>query len=241
MKIKVAIANYESNQIQYLNRIIDEFKSFKKYTTDIIVYTTVPVNANYVLFDTRIGTALPFACRTDMANAINDYDLFIYAENDMLITEDNIDALLEYTQQLSEDQLCGYIRYEWRDGNKILLDPNPHREPSLIHERYDNGFSIKNEHQGCWVLTKSQLKKAIESGGFMVNPHDGGINPKNGLYMGMLEQGASDPYTDCKMVRMFPYDLKLLERLLICHLPTKYSTMDIWVSHGITIDKLQNY
>ena len=47
-----------------------------------------------------------------MAEAEDDYDFFIYAENDLLITEQNLLAFCETTEKLPEPFVVGFIRYE---------------------------------------------------------------------------------------------------------------------------------
>lgn len=229
MKIKVAIANYGSEQLQYLSQVIREFRSFTDHTVDIMVYSTVPVEANYKLFDPSIGKALPFACREDMAAAASDYDLFLYVENDMLITQDNINAFIEHQSQLEPHQIGGFYRYELNAGVKLLLDLNPFWG-NLVAKHYEQHFTVVNEHQGCWLLTQQQLQRCIASGCFLVAPHYGPY--------GMLEQGASDPYNNCGFEKVLPKDLALLERLQIRHLPLKYTVRDEWKTHGITFERL---
>lgn len=229
MKIKVAIANYGAEQLDYLSQVVKEFRSFANHAVDLMVYTTVPVEANYKLFDPSIGKGLPFMCREDMAASINNYDLFLYVENDMLITEDNINAFLEHQSQLEAHQVGGFYRYELNNGVKLLLDLNPFWG-RLVAKQYDTQFTVVNEHQGCWLLTRHQLKHCVESGKFLVEPHYGPY--------GMLEQGASDPYNNCGLEKVLPKDLALLERLQIRHLPLKYTVRDEWKTHGITFEKL---
>lgn len=240
MNIKIVIANYGTEQLQHLYKSIEEFKSYKKYKVDITVYTTVPVNEKHKLYHPGVERFLPFTCRRDLADDIDNYDLFLYNENDHLITEDNIDAFLEHTATLSDNQVSGFIRYEMRDGEKILLDLNPAREFALVNQRYENNFSIHNLHQGCFLLTRQQLKKITETEKFFMLPSSIEYSV-TGMCLDLLEQGASDPYTKFGLEKVFPKDLKLLERLLIWHLPIKYSIMDLWIKHGITIDKLQKY
>ena len=69
----------------------------------------------------------------------------------------------------------------------------------------------------------------VKSGNFLVHPHDGPY--------GILEQGASDPYTSCGMEKVFPLDLLSLERLMIKHLPIKYCLRDEFIKHAIKIDQ----
>ena len=247
MKIKVCVANYGHFQIQYLNKMHEEFSKYKKYTVDFTVYSNVSVQQKHILYPDGIGTNLPFACRKHMADDLEKYDLFLYNENDHLITEDNIDAFLEHSSKLEDNQVSGFIRYENRNDKKILLDLNPGREfingtPTLIKNRYEENFSLHNEHQGCWLLTKNQLKKVIDSGNFIMDsPTQETIDIETGMVYCSLEQGASHPYTQCSLEKVFPKDINILRRLLILHLPLKYSLMDLWLSHGITIEELQNY
>jgi hypothetical protein len=229
MKIKIAIANFGDQQLEYLSKVIREFRSFRHHTVDITVYSTVPVDAPHKIIDTSVGHGLPFTCREDMAAAINDYDLFLYDENDMLITEENIDAFLTCQATLPAHQICGFYRYELNNGVKLLLDLNPYWG-KLVVNIGENVFTVVNQHQGCWLLTQNQLKHCIESGNFLVPPHE---RP-----YGTLEMGASDPYLMCGLERVLPTDLALLEKLQIRHLPLKYTNGDEWKTHGITFDKL---
>lgn len=229
MKIKVAIANYGESQLDCLKKVIEEFKSYKKYEVDITVYTTIPLEEKHKLYPESIGTNLPYVCRKDMADSIDDYDLFLYDENDMLITEDNIDAFLEHQETLLEDQVSGFIRYELNDGNKILVDMNPYWG-KLVTNRDGKDFSIVNVHQGSWLLTRAQLKRCIDSQKFVMDVHHG--------RGGALEQGASDAYTECGIRKVLPIDLSLLKRLQIRHLPLKYTQRSEWKLYGITYDKL---
>jgi|688.fasta_scaffold370675_2 hypothetical protein len=227
MKIKICISNYGVSQLDHLHTVIAEFKKYKKYEVDIKVFTTVPVEENHILYPESITTSLPFMCREEMVNDINNYDLFIYNENDHLITENNIDCFLEVSKDLKPNQVCGFIQYEEIYGAKILVH-NPYYG-TLIGKKYDNLFTCTNNHQGCWILLKKDLIEVVKSGNFLVDPH-------YGTY-GMLEQGASDPYTSCGMEKVFPLDLLSLERLMIKHLPVKYCIKDEFINHAIKIDQ----
>lgn len=229
MKLKVALSNFGNSQIQYLDQVVAEYTRFSKYEVDLTVYSTVPVDPPHRMVCSSVGLGLPFSCREDMAKEISKHDLFLYSENDMLITEDNIDAFLLHQGTLPRDQVSGFYRYELNNGVKLLLDLNPFWG-KVVTEVFESDFRVENQHQGSWLLTSSQLQHCIDSGEFLVAP-------RRGPY-GILEQGASDPYTNCGLRKVFPQDLALLERLGIRHLPLKYTTRDEWKTHGITFDKL---
>lgn len=229
MKLKVALSNFGNSQVGYLNQVVDEYSRFSKYKVDLTVYSTVPVDPPHRMMCTSVGLGLPFSCREDMAKEIEGHDIFLFSENDMLITEDNIDAFLQHQATLSSHQVSGFYRYELNNGVKLLLDLNPFWGKVVV-ENFEKDFAVENQHQGSWLLTRSQLKHCIESGQFLVPPHRGPY--------GILEQGASDPYTNCGLQKVFPKDLNLLERLGIRHLPLRYTTRDEWRTHGLTFDKL---
>lgn len=232
MKIKVCIANYGISQIDYLYRVVDEFNSFKNHSVNVVVYSTEKLDMEHKLYPSDIGKALPFACRKDMIDSIPNYELFIYNENDMLITEQNIDSFLEHSSTLTGNRVSGFIRYEIdKNKNKVLLDPNPFWGP-LVKNKTESNFELNNVHQGCWILLRKDLKKAIDSGGFSLQSHESPY--------GMLEQGASDPYTQCQLTKVFPLNYDLCSNLLIHHLPNKYKEYTEWINYGISLKQLIN-
>ncbi len=233
MNIKVCIANYGTHQLWCLEKMLEEFSKFKKYNLCITEYTTERPNRPHHWFSTSVGMDLPFKCRKHMADEIDNFDLFLYNENDHLITEDNVDALLEHTATLKMPQCSGFYRYEINpEGKEILLDPNP-LWGKVINKNYENNFSLNNNHQGCYLLTREQLKFCINSGEYLVKPHGGPY--------GYLEQGATDPYNRCGLEKVFPKDLKLLKRLGILHMPVKYCLKKAWIKSGITYEKLLEF
>ena len=63
-------------------------------------------------------------------------------------------------------------------------------------------------HASC--LRSKQLKMAIASGGFLVEPHDGGRYD-------MRENAANDPYTQCGFSELLP--VSHLKQFTVRHLP----------------------
>lgn len=240
MKIKVSISNYGSHQTEYLYRNVETFRSFENHQVDLRIYSTVPLSVQedvddrftcrVSMVDEGIAKGLPFVCRENMIAEADKHDLFIYNENDMLITEDNIEAFLEHSGTLSSGQVSGFIRYEINEkGEKILLDPNPHWG-RVAHNKTQTSFQLRNLHQGCWVLLNKDFKHAISSGGMVYGMHSGPYGP--------LEQGASDPYTQCGLTKVFPTNYELCQRLMIHHMPNKYVKYHEWQNSGIRLDQL---
>lgn len=233
LKVKVAITNYGSTQLEFLSQVVEGFRNNKRHQFDITVYTTVPVEYPYVLHPESVGRGLPFTNRRDMIRSLPDYDLFIYNENDHLITEDNIEAFIEHSRTLPDGKVSGFIQYEVNmAGKKVLVGLNSHvmNGQALVENGTPTTFEGRNRHQGCWILLQKDFDRAIKSGGFVEFPHVGPY--------GDLEQGASDPYTQCGLTKVFPTDFALCERLLIHHLPDKYVKMPQWGEQGIDLGTL---
>lgn len=228
MKILVAIANYGIKNIDYMNALLMEYRSMP-YDIDIVVLSDIPKELGsdievIVGLPNKNPWSLPFGHKTIFANRVNDHDLFIYTEDDILITEKNIRVFLEVTQILPENEIAGFLRYEiealeQKDNRTVKKYWFPdvhghfHWVPDSVKSIEEYTFaSFTNEHSACYVLTNEQLKKAINSGGFMVGPHEGRYD--------LLCTAATDPYTQCGFKKVIC--ISHLEDFLVHHLSNKH-------------------
>jgi len=141
--------------------------------------------------------SLTFAHRELFAARLEDYDLFVYLEDDLLLSPENLEAFLEVNAALAEDEIAGFLRYETDDGGtRRLVDAH---EPfgwvaDSVHEVGPYRFAaFSNPHSGCYALSRRQLRKAIESGGYLVPPH--------AAFVGMRETAATDVYLHCGLAK----------------------------------------
>jgi 2-polyprenyl-3-methyl-5-hydroxy-6-metoxy-1,4-benzoquinol methylase len=192
------------------------------FEVDIVVLSNahkkVPQGVEVVVVDLRGKNpwSLPFPHKEIFANRRNDYDLFIYSEDDTLITERNLRAFLEVSATLPEDEIPGFLRFEdCPDGSRNFPEVHGHFhwDPASVCSRGGNTFAyFTNEHSACYVLTRQQLGRAIDSGGFLVGPHQGKYD--------LLCTAATDPYTQCGLRKLIC--ISRLEDFLLHHLPNKY-------------------
>jgi 2-polyprenyl-3-methyl-5-hydroxy-6-metoxy-1,4-benzoquinol methylase len=157
--------------------------------------------------------SLPFGHKQLFAERIDEYDLFIYAEDDILISQQNIEAFLLASEILPDNLLPGFVHGETDDAGNLYYDPihsHFHWDPASVGTTGDYTFAFyTNEHSACFLLTREQLKRAIQSGGFMVPPHEGKYD--------MLCAAATDPYTQCGFRKMIC--ISHLEDFTVRHLP----------------------
>jgi SAM-dependent methyltransferase len=220
MKILVAIANYGSKNDGYLSRVLSEYRSMP-YQLDLVVTSNLHKDLGRDVevirgLPSKNPHSLPFAHKRVFAERKDAYDLFIYTEDDILITRRNIEAFLRVSGILPQQELAGFFRWEQHpDGTRFYPDAHYFYRwmPDSVKVIGDHTFArFTNVHSGCYALTRSQLAQAIISGGFRVPPHE--------HKYGMLETAATDPYTQCGFTKVIA--LSHFEDFLVSHLPNKY-------------------
>jgi len=220
MKILVAIANHGTKNQRYLDQLLREYRSMR-FEMRIVVLSDVPKHLPPDV-QVRVGTpssnprSLPFAHRKLFSENRDSYDLFIYSEDDILITQRNIEAFVRVTEALSDDEIAGFLRSEQGpDGQLYCPDAHGvfHWVPGSSRARGSFQFAtFSNDHAGCFILTRKQLEKAIRSGGFDVPPHAGRYD--------ILESAASDPYVQCGFTKLIC--ISHLDEFIVPHLPNRY-------------------
>ncbi len=193
------------------------------YHADIIVFSNLQKDfgqdATSLVIDLRGRDphTLPFAHKRIMADRIDDFDLFIYSEDDTLIRERNLGAFLRVSSMLPSDEIPGFLNTDIGPTGELHfcnMSSHFHWDPSSLVTRGEYQFAyFTNEHSAAFVLTQSQLRRAIESGGFLVEPHEGRYN--------WACTASTDPYTQCGFRKLIC--ISHLEDFLIRHLPEKYA------------------
>lgn len=233
LKILVTLANYGTKNDVYLRRLLDEYRSMSHNVHVVVISDQAkdlgPDVTVHVERPTGDPWTFPFAHKRILAEHCDDHDLFIYSEDDTLITERNIQAFLRATDALAEDEIAGFLRYEVGTGGRRYcssIHSHFHWDPQSVVRRGDGLFAFfSNEHSASYILTRKQLRKAIDSGGYLVSPHQEKYD--------LLVTAATDPYTQCGFRRLI--DIAHLEDFLLPHLPNKYLGQ-----FGISVDDLQH-
>jgi 2-polyprenyl-3-methyl-5-hydroxy-6-metoxy-1,4-benzoquinol methylase len=220
LSILVALASYGTSNDRYLERLIREYQSMP-FSIDIVVLSNIEKKSAAGV-ECRVGLptsnpwSLPFAHKKLFADHASKYDLFIYSEDDILVTEENIRAFLDVTTALQHDEIAGFLRIE-KGANGEANYPDIHAyfhwDPTSVRSRGRYTLAhFTNEHAACYVLTQEQLKRAINSGGFLVEPHEEGYD--------LLCTAATDPYTQCGFKKLVP--VSHIDDFTVHHLSNKY-------------------
>lgn len=216
----MAIASYGTRNDSYLARLLEEYQSMS-FDVDVVVLSNIskatpPGVELLVGLPTKNPWSLPFGHQKLFAEQIENYDLFVYSEDDTLITERNIEAFCEVNASLPDTEIVGFFRFE-RDEAGNVNYPEIHGHYHWDHQSVrSRGRYIlahfTNEHSACYIVTRKQLSFAISSGGFLVEPHEGAYD--------MLCAAATDIYTQCGLQRLIC--ISHIDAFLVHHLPNKY-------------------
>lgn len=217
----VVIANYGNAHRDLLLRIIHNYRSVATLEPHFVVVSEASKDLGpdievVVGLPHKNPWSLPFAHQPIFVSRVEQYDLFIYSEDDIGVTEANIRAFLDATLYLADNEIAGFLRYETdRDGTIRLDEPWAHYHwlPASVRQRGPYTIAeFSNEHAGFYIVTQDQLRRAIQSGGL-------NRGPRTGRYS-WPETAATDIYTVCGLKKV--HCISHIDNFLIEHLSGKY-------------------
>ncbi|WP_420393949.1 class I SAM-dependent methyltransferase [Acuticoccus sp.] len=219
-RILVAIANYGTGNLAHVQRLIDTYRAFTMPVT-IVVLSNVPKDFGPDV-EVRVGLpsanpwSLPFSHRPLFVERQDDYDLFIYSEDDTEVLEAHVRTFLDATAVLPPHLVAGFLRYEVApDGRAFYSTMHAayHWDPTSITKVGDAVYAhYTNDHAACYMLTRDQLRRCIQSGGYTTTPHEGRYD--------MLVSAATDPYTRCGLRKVI--GICDIDAFCLHHLADKY-------------------
>jgi len=166
LKLLTVLVNYGEEQLNYLRKVVNELLSFDRYDVTVVVHTNIQLDIPGIIVSLypkmNNYQLLPLTCRKTIWDGRNDYDVFLYGENDHLFKEHHVDKYLEYTNILPNNRIAGLMQYEEGENGKHY---------PAYHARYNwdvdsveiyggKKFAhFTNLHQATFLLTQKQLLK----------------------------------------------------------------------------------
>ncbi len=219
-RLLVAIASYGEKNLAFLKRIIANYRSLPMQV-DVVVLSEAPKDLGagvkvLVGLPSKNPWSLPFAHKALFAENLDRYDLFIYSEDDIEVTETNVQAFLRATPHMQPDEIVGFLRFEVdKTGTRSMPEVHGrfHWKPESVGRRGPYTVAeFTNEHAAFYLLTQDQLRQAIRSGGFLRAPYEGRHD--------MLCTAATDPYTSCGFRKVIC--VSAIGDFLVHHMPNRY-------------------
>jgi len=174
MNILAVIVNYGTEQLNFLQQVVNELKSFKKYKVTVVVHSNIPLddlqNIDHVnVIELENYQLLPMTCRQTINQESDNFDLFIFSENDHLWKERHIDKYIEYSKVLPENRIPGLIQYEEDETGRYY--PAYHAyydwDYNSVEEYGGKKFAhFTNVHQASFIISKEVLNRIKETRDF---------------------------------------------------------------------------
>ena len=121
-RILAVLVNYGDEQLNYLQQVVTSLKNFEKYQISVVVNSNIPLEiegVDYVnVLELEDYQLLPLTCKQVLWYYKDEFDIFIFGENDHLFLEHHIDKYLEYESILPGDRIAGLIQYEENEMGK---------------------------------------------------------------------------------------------------------------------------
>ena len=237
MKILVVIGNYGLSHFDYLNRLINEMKLWPG-RVDIVIHTDVPLGIIGV--QEKIVNCPPIkillSTRETIFNNYGKYDLYIFTENDNLITWHNIESWIKCTKKVKLPYIVGFFQYE-EYGDKIGIG-SPNQSPKMWYPSHHLFYNWEEEtafkkgkyilchhtnlHQASYVLNNELLGYVMSHTN--PNPWTGENHPSDSpnidQHYGPLERANADVFNTPGIKKVIP--ISHLKDFLIWHQPNKY-------------------
>lgn len=234
MKTLVAIANYGTSQLKFLERVVYEYTHLNNHHADVYVHTNVPVREGDILTHPDVHEVfitdgdvngdwqrLPYTTRKTLLNGFPDYDIYIYSENDILIEEKNIDTFIEASEVLKNtDLIPGFLLFEVKEIERV--HPQAHGsykwDSDVTYQK--NGWHFirfTNDHYAAFVLTRDQFNKVLNhNNNFLPDENVDGYQERT-----FKVKHCTSIFRNYGFTQVIP--VSRIEDFLIRHLPDKYN------------------
>lgn len=166
MNILAVLVNYGDEQLNYLQEVVTELKSFEKYNVTVVVNSNISLDSIEGIDHTNVIELknyqyLPMTCRQVIDQHSKDFDYFIFSENDHLWKEYHVDKFIEYSNILPPNRIPGLIQYEEDETGKYYPAYHAHYDWDYNSvEEYDGKkfAHFTNVHQASFIISKEQLE-----------------------------------------------------------------------------------
>ena len=177
---------YIENKTCYINQILDSTNLYK-IETDIFIHTNKPnlqvsdfnsyTNGKLEIVYHSLTDIHPYCltwmCRSLLYKQQNDYDIFIYIEDDILVPYKAIEYWLEYSEKINTmNYNLGFLRIEIDNQEEYITD--------LLREQFDKIVILnntlycvndKNPYCAFWIYNKKEFHKFANSTYFNLDAH----------------------------------------------------------------------
>lgn len=179
-KLLVCIAfHYDEKRKKYLNEILYTLlRTYSGFGVTVFIDTNVghkifsyaePPRGVNVFHNTNLQHPfhLTWMHRSHIKREIDNYDYFMYIEDDMLLPYENFKNYLENFETLWPMYVPSFIRVEEFEGAQYVSDVTSLHKLDLREVYYKNGkgfyaFPFLQNYHAFWIMPQKQLKETMK-------------------------------------------------------------------------------
>lgn len=174
MKLLVCICYHHYKDAQTLPLLFLNLQTIKDYKCDykIVVHTNCDeakelIYNSYPEVETIIATKLdhPYHLtwkhREYIKEHINEYNVFMYIEDDIIVKYSQIENYLESLKDVWPKYVPSFVRYEIndKDGEKYGLHPQNISHNNIVTINNKRYYNIIKTYCACWILPGDLLRE----------------------------------------------------------------------------------
>ena len=232
MKILSTIACYAGNSNQYIRPVVEQLKQ----VSDVVVFSPEIIDIEGVKTELRskdLQHALVFEPRQYILDHLNEYDYFLYNEDDILIPKDSLLHAIDINHRISRVDIqnnVSFLRYELDNSIPEFVDLHPGHSVHLGGNGVSDIIKYVTAVDGEYYFAPWNL----HSGNFLLSRHQVAALRYNNLfptvakatYAGILESGASG--FNAYLKKLVP--ISTYKNLMVHHMSDKYIFNPVKVS-----------
>ena len=227
---------YIEDRFVYINRIIDETNKYE-FITDIFIHTNNEnltesafnkyTNGSITIVFHDLSNInhfyLTWKCRDLLKQQRDEYDVFMYIEDDILVPCNALNYWLKYNSKLIEmNYNLGFVRIEVKDDIEYITDLEGLYFDTII-DLDDNPYCVNNKNPYCafWIYNKNEFNRFVDSLHYdLKNMQNYNTREKSAIG---LHGDGTNWYKDTVIPMI---DNKLTDDCRIYHMPNNYANDD---------------
>lgn len=223
------------SRLKYLREVVNQFRALPLQSLEVVVDTNTVRAVPYVAALTGVDSVrvwerledplkLTWMHRKAMAERVEEFDLFVYGEDDILIPEAAMRLWLRDAERLAPlGFMPGLVRVEHNRSGKLVLSDylHPATEPKIVQVEGMKYLANPFPYQACWLCNKEQMRRFVQSPSYPAGAEGRGLYPRERMAVGAIYDDVPEGYPSRALVPLTD-DMRIAPESLVFHMPSNY-------------------
>lgn len=164
-KLLICIAfHYIPDRLKYVMSLLERFSTY-----DMDMHIIIDTNKSFSLEGAEICVHdslehpyhLTWIHRQHFKDNIDNYDWFMYVEDDMDVPFENFITYTENFKLLWPSYIPSFVRIERFEGKEFNTDNTAHQHPVFININNKTFTTLGNPYHAFWIMPQKELKSTM--------------------------------------------------------------------------------